>query len=35
MNAEDVTKKVEAGKCLLVTQEGKGKSDLTFDLVVE
>ena len=37
MDAEDVKKKLELGGCLLVAQEGKGKSELwkTFDLVAE
>lgn len=34
---QDVKKKRKTGECLLVAQEGKGKSDLwkTFDLVLE
>jgi hypothetical protein len=37
MDEENMKKKLETGKCLLVAQEGKGKSDLwkTFDVVVE
>jgi hypothetical protein len=37
MEVENIKNKLKMGKCLLVTQEGKGKSDLwkTFDFVVE